>query len=81
MDDIKRALLGNHEAAERMTEKGVLLGCPWCGKTPAEDDLSYRWGKYHFYHDCKRAGAMRIEGKTRFGVCLAWNTRAAEEME
>ena len=34
MDDIKLALLGDHEAAKRLTEKGVLLGCPWCGKTP-----------------------------------------------
>lgn len=28
MDDIKRALLGNHEAARRLTEAGVLLPCP-----------------------------------------------------
>lgn len=85
MDDITLALLGDHEAAERVTKKGVLLPCPWCKKTPTEDDLFYRWGKYSFFHGCKKAGAMRIEGKTRFDVCLAWNTRApmlsAEEME
>ena len=34
MDDIKLTLLGNHEAAKRLTEQGVLLGCPWCGETP-----------------------------------------------
>lgn len=33
MDDIKRALLGNHEAAKRLTEAGVLLPCPFCGST------------------------------------------------
>lgn len=33
MDDIKRALLGNHEAAERMTARGELLPCPKCGRT------------------------------------------------
>ena len=31
MDDVKRALLGDHEAAKRLTEKGVLLRCPFCG--------------------------------------------------
>lgn len=30
MDDIKLALLGNHEAARRLTEAGVLLPCPGC---------------------------------------------------
>ena len=33
-DDVRLAMLGDHEAAERVTEKGVLLGCPWCGRTP-----------------------------------------------
>ena len=31
MDDIKRALLGDHEAAKRLTDAGVLLSCPGCG--------------------------------------------------
>lgn len=34
MDDVKLALLGNKEAAKRLTEAGVLLPCPWCGKEP-----------------------------------------------
>ena len=85
MDEIRRALLGDKEAARRLTDAGVLLGRLWCGKTLTKDDLYYRWGKYSFFHDCKKAGPMRVEGKTRFDVCLAWNTRApilsAEEME
>lgn len=32
MNDIKRALLGDHEAAKRLTEQGVLLPCGHCGK-------------------------------------------------
>lgn len=31
MDDVKRALLGDQEAAKRLTEAGVLLPCPCCG--------------------------------------------------
>ncbi len=29
MDDIKRALLGDKEAAKRLTDAGVLLPCPF----------------------------------------------------
>ena len=32
MDDKTLALLGDHEAAQRLTEAGVLLPCPFCGK-------------------------------------------------
>ena len=33
MDDIKLAQLGDKEAAERVTDAGVLLQCPKCGKS------------------------------------------------
>ena len=32
MNDIKLAMLGSKEAAKRLTEVGVLLPCPMCGK-------------------------------------------------
>lgn len=81
MDDVRAALLGDKEAAKRLTENGVLIPCPWCGRVPTEDDLAEFWGKMVVFHDCKIAGAMRVKGKTRFDVCIAWNTRAAVEME
>ena len=31
MDDIKLALLGDREAAKRLTDAGVLVPCPFCG--------------------------------------------------
>ena len=31
MGDMTRARLGDHEAAKRLTEVGVLLECPFCG--------------------------------------------------
>ena len=31
MDDCARALLGDHEAAKRLTDAGVLVPCPFCG--------------------------------------------------
>lgn len=33
MDDAKKAMLGDCEAQQRLTEKGELLPCPWCGKS------------------------------------------------
>lgn len=85
MDDIKLALLGNKEAAKRLTDAGVLLPCPWCNKVPGDDDLIGHWQGYTLYHQCKQVGPMRVNGKTRYKVCLAWNTRApvlsAKEME
>lgn len=76
MDDRTLALLGDRAAQERITERGELLPCSWCGKTPTENDLMPFWNGYTLFHDCKKAGPMRVKGKTRYAVCLAWNTRA-----
>lgn len=32
MTDVEKALRGDHEAAKRLTEAGVLLPCPFCGE-------------------------------------------------
>ena len=34
LTDEKRALLGDHEAAKRLTDAEVLVPCPWCGAIP-----------------------------------------------
>ena len=31
IEDVQAALLGDHEAARRLTEAGVLVPCPFCG--------------------------------------------------
>ena len=31
MDDVRAALRGDHEAAKRLAEAGVLVPCPFCG--------------------------------------------------
>ena len=42
--DVRAALLGDHEAAKRLTEQGVLLGCPFCGGEPmVEYGRRWRW--------------------------------------
>ena len=61
--DIHAAMLGDHEAAKRLTDAGVLLGCPWCKKTPTEDDLFYRWEKYSFSMIAKPPDRCELRGK------------------
>ena len=80
MDDIKLALLGDHEAAKRLTEKGIVLPCPWCGGEARVVGV----GKWR-YAVCKKC---TIEGPVKMDIDearLAWNTRAPiltpEELE
>lgn len=42
VDDIKRALLGDKEAAKRLTDAGIIVPCSWCGKIP-EITVYNRW--------------------------------------
>ena len=81
MTDTEKALLGDREAAKRLTEAGVLVPCPGCGgDNPVE---RYVCGD-HFVI-CKTCGWMSPEKNTLEAARLAWNTRApilnAEEME
>ena len=48
MDDYRRALLGDRAAQERITERGELLLCPWCGGHIQEMRFDY-----HFRFQCE----------------------------
>lgn len=67
MDDITLALLGDHEAAERLTERGELLPCPFCGGEVEEQD------NWIFCINCG-VGYEEFDPKESR---KAWNTRAA----
>ena len=77
---IKRALLGDHEAAKRLTEKGVMVSCPFCGGDTVTTNLLGTWWCRCMH--CGVTGPLKADGPT---ARLAWNTRApilsAEEME
>lgn len=81
MDDLKLALLGNKEAAKRLTDAGVLLPCPFCGGNPVREAPNMH-GKTTV--TCTQCGMSTKWGRC-YDVSLAWNTRApilsAEEME
>ena len=82
MDDIKRALLGDHEAAKRLTEAGVRIRCPMCGSNP-KLIFWYREEKQinPSQVKCKKCG---LQTSTYFRIkdaILAWNTRAPIQSE
>lgn len=85
MTDIQRAMLGDHEAAARLAEQGVLIPCR-CGATPTlfGDKFNTGGAEYHCIVVCQcRSRTNTCEG--RRAAILEWNTRApilsAEEME
>ena len=61
MDEIKRTLLGDHEAAKRLTDAGVLVPCPFCGgEAMVEYDTIAPFGYVVFCGDC---GLMTMTAK------------------
>lgn len=82
MDDIKRAMLEDQEAAKRLTDAGVLLPCPMCGTVGVLHSID---GCQTIYAACPSCGLMTRAYKGHKKARLAWNTRApilsAEEME
>ena len=72
--DIRRALLGDHEAAKRLTEAGVLLPCPFCGgEAMVEYDTIEPFEYTVFCGDC---GVMPTTSEDEQVARLAWNTHA-----
>lgn len=60
MTDIQRALLGDHDAAARLTEQGVLIPCPCC---KGEAVLAYSLGPYYMLSvrvKCKSCGHQTV---------------------
>ena len=75
--DIRLALLGDHEAAKRLTDSGVLVPCPGCGGDNIVD-----WYRYNeVWYQCDNCG---WKGPSVYSggfadteqARLAWNTRA-----
>lgn len=77
MDDIKRALLGDKEAAKRMTDAGVLLPCWRCGGESELQEI-HTGGKPVYAVSCKKhhCGAYGCAHQTKKNAVAYWNTRA-----
>ena len=96
MDDIKLAMLGNKEAAKRLTDAGVLVPCPCCGGNARVRYIGNGSGPLGYvsnvYMRSKPGFVMcdkcELQTSRNMRACRAvskWNTRApilsAEEME
>ena len=71
--DIRLALLGDHEAAKRLTDAGVLLPC--CGADP---NLRRFMGLKAWAVECSVNGHIHNTPlcDSEYEARLAWNTRA-----
>lgn len=77
MDDKTLALLGDREAAERLTAAGVLLECWRCGGIPDVQEL-HTGGKPIYAVSCQNhyCGAYGCAHFTEKKAIEYWNTRA-----
>ena len=73
MDDIKLAMLGNREAAKRLTDAGKAIPCPMCGADPYIEDNIYL---FQLKLICPHGCACGNPAKSRKDALLSWNTRA-----
>ncbi|MFR8012073.1 MAG: Lar family restriction alleviation protein [Clostridia bacterium] len=68
----RRALLGDREAQEECTEKGIVLPCPFCG---SKKIIRSNWGMWRCWcSDCKSAAGDALSARD---ALKNWNTRAA----
>lgn len=68
----RRALLGDREAQEECTEKGIVLSCPFCG---SEAKIINLIGAHFVY--CEECSASQMLSNSERRAVESWNTRAA----
>lgn len=82
MDEIRRAMLGDRDAQEALTERGVLLPCPFCGGRGMKRNFGGSGAKWISCGYCFCDGET---GGTEKEAIEAWNARAhilsTEELE
>ena len=76
MDDVKLALLGDHEAAKRLTEAGIQIPCPICGEEKRVRVAIWERILIDYYGVCENCNCTGPVEDTERAALLAWNTRA-----
>lgn len=67
---IRRALMGEKQAQEECTEKGIVLPCPLCGN---ENNIISNWGMFRVW--CPHCKAKSEDTLTTRDALKSWNTR------
>lgn len=76
MDDITLALLGDHDAAQRVTERGELLTCPGCGNRNEVSVATVTRILPEFWGKCWVCGFCGPIESSVTKAISKWNTRA-----
>ena len=77
MDDVKLATLGDHEAAKRLTDAGVMVPCPFCGGKVYENQWEdIERGGIRVVMQCAKCNIQTPISVSVRRARLAWNTRA-----
>lgn len=88
---IRRALLGDEQAQQECTEKGIVLPCPFCGSDKLYVDGPYRSDDIPaamindidrdydgFSVSCSCGNYIEVEDGTFKDTLVKWNTRPAQ---
>lgn len=77
MTNERRALLGDQEAARKLTDAGVLLPCPFCGGEVYENQWAdCKYDSIRVVMQCKRCAVQTPISVSVRRARLEWNTRA-----
>lgn len=74
LDDLTLAMLGNQEAQNRITDRGELLPCPYCGGNGIKRGFDKSGVKWITCGSCYCDGPTH---ETKKGAIGSWNTRTA----
>lgn len=66
----RRALMGDKEAQEECTEKGIVLPCPYCAGTQIDAMIAPE-----IWMQCKSCGGASRMANGKKTALQAWNTR------
>lgn len=75
MTDIQKAILGDKDAAERLTAAGVMVPCPWCKSNNIEIDDSFS-NSNCYYGICQNCASSGPSGSNEKEAIQNWNTRS-----
>lgn len=68
----RRALMGDREAQEECTRRGIVLPCPFCG---SQNIVTSNWGMFRTWcQDCRGKSDDQL---TQIDAIREWNTRLA----